>query len=351
MRPAANLVIQTAFLGDLILAVPTLLQIKNKFPDKKLVVICRAGVGEFLLRDGIADGVIEVVKSDSGSYEQALESLQQFEIQNLYCLHRSVRSTLFAAKVSAKRKIGFSSFLGFWIFDDQIHYIPENHEILRQMKILESTDEDVAEHINSENFAYLNRSDEQGLFPPIPDFFKFSRSEDPRTSEVLRISVFPGSVWNTKKWTVQGYTELCRLLVADGVHVSLMGGPGEEVICREIADQVPEAEVLAGKMTVAQSIAHIRHSSLVICNDSASTHMAAYSGIPVVAIFGPTTSSMGFRPWNDNSAVVENTSLSCRPCGRHGHRQCPLGHHLCMKSIDAKSVYDRVRRQLAARIS
>lgn len=346
MRPEANLVIQTAFLGDLILSVPTFLRIKKKFPDKKLVVVCRAGVGEFLLRDGIVDTVIEVIKSDSGSYAEALESLRQFDIENLYCLHRSARSILFSARIPAKRKIGFSSFLGFWVFDDNIQHISENHEVLRQMKILESTDEYVAEQINSETYSYLNNADEQGRFPVIPQFFKFSAPEKILKLAPARISVFPGSVWNTKKWTAEGYTELCRMLAADGFQISLLGGPAEEEICREIADKVPGAEVLAGKMSIAQSIDYIRDSALVICNDSASTHMAAYNAVPVVAIFGPTTSAMGFRPWNDDSSVIENTVLSCRPCGRHGHKECPLGHHLCMKSIDAKSVYNRICRQL-----
>lgn len=346
MQPRANLVIQTAFLGDLILSVPTLLRIKKKFPADKLVVVCRAGVGEFLLNDGIADVVIEVKKSDADSYEKALNLLRQFSIRNLYCLHRSARSALFSAKVTAEYKIGFSSFLGFWVFDENIHHLSENHEVLRQMKILETTDDEVSDHLNAGSYAYLNYSDTEGRFPSIPIFFKFAAAE--KKADVDRhVAIFPGSVWPTKKWTIRGYLELCRMLSSEGIKISLMGGAAELDICKEIADEIPAAQILAGKLTIAQSMRYLQNCDLVVCNDSASTHMAAYSGVPVVAVFGPTTSAMGFRPWIDNSYVVEDKTMNCRPCGRHGHKECPLKHHACMQSIEAQTVYLKIRQILS----
>jgi heptosyltransferase-2 len=66
-----NLVIQTAFLGDLILSIPALKRIKQIFPEDKLVVVCKNGLGDFLLKEKIVDQVIEVEKSNSRSYSDS----------------------------------------------------------------------------------------------------------------------------------------------------------------------------------------------------------------------------------------------------------------------------------------
>ena len=66
--------------------------------------------------------------------------------------------------------------------------------------------------------------------------------------------------------------------------------------------------------------------------------MAASVNTAVVVIFGPTTLELGFRPWSNNSKIVQNSNLNCRPCGKHGHQVCPLGHHHCMINIKADSV-------------
>ena len=104
----ANLVIQTAFLGDLILAVPVLRRIRKLSPAGKLIVVCKKGHADFLLREQLADFAFEVEKSNRKSYREVLKYTENFEIENLYCIHRSVRSQLFAAQVKAHKKVGFS---------------------------------------------------------------------------------------------------------------------------------------------------------------------------------------------------------------------------------------------------
>ena len=113
MTLKSNLVIQTAFLGDLILSVPTLRRIKEIYPNDNLIVVCKNGLGDFLLKERIVDEVIEVEKSNSKSYRDALIEIKKLNIKNIFCLHRSLRSRLFASKIKAERKIGFSSFTGF----------------------------------------------------------------------------------------------------------------------------------------------------------------------------------------------------------------------------------------------
>ena len=336
----ANLVIQTAFLGDLILAVPVLRRIRKLSPAGKLIVVCKKGHADFLLREQLADFAFEVEKSNRKSYREVLKYTENFEIENLYCIHRSVRSQLFAAQVKAHKKVGFSSLLGFWIFDDLVDFDPTAPEVIRQFKILETTDPLTRFEIGEHDFAQLNE-----IQKPVPSFFSLAPA---RTAAVTKkIAIFPGSVWATKRWTEAGFTKVAQQLLQDGYKVDLMGGPDDIALCERIAVMAPGAQVLAGKLSIHESLKNLSGYDLVISNDSASTHMAVYNGTRVVTIFGPTTRALGFRPWSDNATVVENLELSCRPCGKHGHMKCPLGHHNCMNFISAEQVLQAVTHSLS----
>ncbi|AGH95140.1 glycosyltransferase family 9 protein [Pseudobdellovibrio exovorus] len=347
--PSANLVIQTAFLGDLILSVPVLKRIKHLFPQDRLIVVCKKGIGEFLVKNHIVDQIIEIEKSNSATYRQALKALEPYHVNHLFCLHRSVRSQLFSARVKARRKIGFYSFLGFWIFDEMVEHVSENPEVLRQFRILQPIDPETDMNFTRSSFEYLNEVAVDGSMPTVPGFFAFPRVSEVKKSlsEKTRIAIFPGSVWATKQWTKEGFVALVQHFISMGYEVDLMGGPAEKPLCDEIADlSGVTVNVLAGKLSVADSIEALKHYDLIVSNDSASTHMASLNARPVVSIFGPTVLSMGFRPWSSRLRIVENLEMNCRPCGRHGHRQCPLKHHLCMKLIEAPQVFAKAQELL-----
>lgn len=336
-----NLVIQTAFLGDLILSVPTLRRIKKTQPHRQLAVVCKKGLGDFLKNEGLADLVFEVEKSNRQSYKETLNTLNSFALNNVYCIHKSIRSLLFTSQLKAKRKIGYDSFVGFWFFDDLVDFESEQHEVLRQFKILETTDEETRLKFFDDQLAELNKSGES-----IPEYFSFKTVKQLKQS-TARVALFPGSVWETKKWTEQGFADLAIKLSAAGYAVDFLGAPQEKDLCTRIAEMAGVGEVLAGQYDIATSLQKIREYDLVVSNDSAPTHMAAYQNTPVLTIFGPTTSSMGFRPWSNNSDVVELNEMSCRPCGPHGHKECPLKHHNCMKQISAEIVFEKAQALLS----
>lgn len=347
----SNLVIQTAFLGDLILAVPLLRRIRKLYPEDKLIVACKQGLGEFLMTELLVDEVFELQKSNSQSYKEVLGRLKDYNIRNIFCLHRSVRSQLFTMQIKAERKIGFSSLfnrlIGCWFFNELVAYSQNNPEVLRQFRILETLDEKTFKEIHAKDFSYLNDS----RLPEVPSFFSFqqeghkNKQHDNRT-KIIKIAVFPGSVWATKKWTSTGFSELSQLFIQRGYEVHLLGGPTEKNLCEEIAEKAKGVKVLAGLFSIAETIKQIQGYDLVISNDSAPTHMAAYQNTPVITVFGPTTLNQGFRPWSNQARVVENTSLNCRPCGKHGHQTCPLGHHNCMKLIEAQQVFHHAEELL-----
>jgi heptosyltransferase-2 len=108
------------------------------------------------------------------------------------------------------------------------------------------------------------------------------------------------------------------------------------------------ASSLVGRIGLGELAAAVERCDVFITNDSGPMHVAVARGVPVVAIFCATTPSLGFYPYAAKAVVVEK-ELSCRPCGAHGGRRCPLGTEDCMRLIKAEDVLLGVDRLLEQR--
>lgn len=344
MTLQSHVVVQTAFIGDLFLSILFLQHLRKINPEHKLILVCKKGLGEVLLQEGFVDEVIEIEKSSRSSYQEALEKLKDVCVDHVFCLHRSTRSSFFVAQMKARKKIGFRNFLNFFIFSKTMAYIKKWPDVARQLYLLAAVDKDMLQKLKQTDWTYLNFKEASGYFPKIPDFLKFQNDQSSRSVASKKIAVFPGSVWETKKWTQEGFSTLVEKILAAGHSVALMGAPNEALICNAIQRKNSEVLNFAGELSLAQTYNYLKSCDVVICNDSAPAHMAASLNIPVLSIFGPTTLALGFRPWNDKSIVVENENLNCRPCGAHGHQQCPLGHHKCMQELTVEQVFTAFKK-------
>jgi len=147
----------------------------------------------------------------------------------------------------------------------------------------------------------------------------------------------PGSAWKTKQWHWQGYAEVARHFAQSGKKIVLMGGAADRAVCAEINKQ-GEFLDYSGRLSLSDTLYLMEHSRLLVCNDSMALHMASAFKIPTVVIFCATSPEFGFGPWeNPNSAVVQDDTLRCKPCRRHGSNRCPNGTEACM-TIPAKEV-------------
>lgn len=174
-----------------------------------------------------------------------------------------------------------------------------------------------------------------------------------RKHEALRpILLAPSSVWPTKRWTPYGFAELAAKLVRRyKTKILLVGAPGDREICDSVQSFLKElqphfvqekVETVAGDTSLRGFYSLVKRSRLLISNDSAPVHYACAAGIPLVAVFGPTTQSLGYAPITKNSRIAE-LDLACRPCGTHGGLVCPLGHFRCMKELTADSIMEQVQ--------
>lgn len=343
-----NVVIQTAFLGDVLLTIPLLKRLKKTNPKIPVVLVCRTGLEDSLAQLKIANRVIGWNKGDAVSERSLVQELKKLKIDNLLVPHRSLRTALLVRKVQARRKIGFRRWWNNFFFTDRVIYQSQFPDAIRQWSLLEPMDITIAREL-------LRFSKELKVINPLQKsdlvFDKWIEANDlSMTVEVEKssdpfvigaLAVAPGSVWNTKRWTEQGFVELCRNLTQLGRRVILLGSASERELCDRIVNGVgapsDQLRSYAGKTSVFEMVKILKSCALAITNDSGAMHLASVANTPVVSIFGPTVLAIGYRPWSDKAMVVQR-DLSCRPCGKHGSNKCPLGTHACMKEITADQI-------------
>ncbi|MGZ3772647.1 MAG: glycosyltransferase family 9 protein [Bdellovibrio sp.] len=302
------------------------------------------------------DQVFEIEKGKSESYSHILEHLHYSEIDHLISPHESLRTAFFCSQIKAKHKIGFHKNWNFLVFSKRTQKNEELPDAMRQLSLLATEDEQLARDLlNYTQEAKPFSTQAHGQLPPPPRWASMSlRHQILEQTDIYKslhekfdlkgfdnskaVLIFPGSVWATKRWTEEGFVNVGNALQAKGYQIYVMGGPGEEELAEKVARAIPGSISLAGKTKIIESAQLIGRACLVIGNDSASTHLASVCETPLIAVFGPTILEFGFRPWSADSYIVQDEKLKCRPCGKHGHKVCPIKTHDCMKNISAEQV-------------
>jgi heptosyltransferase II len=372
-----HLIIQTAFLGDLLLGLPFFREIKKRHPKDKIVLLCRKGLGSFVLNLGLVDEVIEVDKGNRESWRRAVRQLVAREFAIAFCPHQSFRSLALLARLKAQKKIGYrveipggiGRLISWGLFSAAVPRPMDLPESLRQLALLQALDEAWREKLiqfgNQQGIKGGQETESQLLSVPewasmtCSPFQGLQKGGREKNLELLSVPVrklyqemkgdqkalillAPGSVWKTKRWTLNGYVELARRFVESGYAVGIIGAPDEQELALKIQEEAPGSFSMAGKTNLGESLEILATATLLVCNDSGAMHMASLTATPTVAVFGPTVLEFGYRPWQNKARVVQvsRSQLSCRPCGKHGAQECPIGTHACMKNVSSNTVYE-----------
>lgn len=325
------LLYQTAFLGDLILTTPLIESIKKIYPKSYLAVISKPFgrdvlkdnpfVDELIIFDKKKDSTFNLIKKIKGKFDIAISP------------HRSHRASYILFLSRIKKRIGFDKAgFSFLYTDLVIHRFDGTHEIDRNLKLLEKLPDYDKSKIVKEPKLFLNKED---------NLFERFDLENKKY-----IVVAPGSKWATKRWIPEGFAAVIDYIFKIGYKPVLIGGM-EDI---DIADKIIEIATtkplnLVGKTSLRETFSIIKHSLLLVSNDSAPVHMAVSFNVPVIDIYGPTVKDFGFYPYK-NGVVVEVERLKCRPCGLHGHNQCPIKTHECMKKIKPETVIEKIDKIL-----
>jgi ADP-heptose:LPS heptosyltransferase len=322
-----SLVIQTSFLGDTVLTTPLLVQLARRGP---VDVVATPASAALLANHPAVRRVIAYDKrgADRGvaGFLDIGRRLREEHYDVAFLAQGSVRSGALALLSRAPSRVGFDTSAGRWFYTKRVEYREDLHHAARLLRLARPNGRPAT-------FDELRPS----LFPGEAERAAVDAllaAAGVGSGETL-VAMAPGSVWGTKRWPF--YPELAALL-SPKVRVVVVGGAEDGVLAGDIVSAAPRAIDTTGRLSLLASAELIGRAAVIVSNDSAPLHLASAMGTPTVAIFGPTVPSFGFGPLAPGSVVAGLDALPCRPCDRHGPQRCPLGHHKCMRELDAAAI-------------
>ncbi|MCB0744299.1 MAG: glycosyltransferase family 9 protein, partial [Ignavibacteriae bacterium] len=178
--------------------------------------------------------------------------------------------------------------------------------------------------------------DEKGL-----EIFTDSEISPLFEKDKIYIGICPGSRHKTKMYPEEYFIELGNKLTETGKKIILFGGKDDIEVCEKISKLIPGSVNLSNNNEMLKTSANMKMCKAIICNDSGLMHLSLASNIPVIAIFGSTVRDFGFAPYKGKNLVLENNSLSCRPCSHIGLEDCPKKHFKCMLELSPQFVFQK----------
>jgi heptosyltransferase-2 len=323
------LLIQTAFIGDVVLATPVVEKLHQHYPDAEIDFLLRKGHEDLFKGHPFIRKVLTFDKKHKlASLYHLLLKIRHRHYDAVINMHRFTSSGILTAFSGAREKIGFDKNPLSWFYTRKVPHIigTGQHEINRNLELIT--------HLTDSN------SQLPKLYPTEIDYQYIIGWK--KNGKYITIS--PSSVWFTKQWPKEKWIELIRLVPAS-YPIYLLGGPNDKPICEDILKTSGRSQVynLSGQLSFLQSAALMKDAHMNYVNDSAPLHFASAMNAPTTAIYCSTIPSFGFGPLSTLSRVAEiKEALACRPCGLHGHQQCPEGHFRCAVNQDARWVMGEI---------
>ncbi|MGH7536261.1 MAG: glycosyltransferase family 9 protein, partial [Gemmatimonadales bacterium] len=278
-RPTATLVIQTGFLGDVVLTTPLLALLAERHGPVDVVTTPAAAP----LLEG-HPAVRAVIRYDKRGGDRGWRGLwrlgtllREREYTRAYLPHRSWRTAMLALLGGIRERTGFADSAAGFTYTRRVTRPPTGHEVDRLLALAAGPDTlppavrlGLAESDHRTADAWLSA---RGLEPGF-------------------IAIAPGSIWGTKRWPY--YAELAAALDRP---VVVIGGAEDASLAEAVIRAAPaRVHSAAGALDLRASAALIRRAALLVTNDSAPLHLATAVGTSVIAIFGPTVPEQGFGP-------------------------------------------------------
>lgn len=324
------LIIQTASIGDVILATPLIEKLRQFYPESRIDFLLKKGT-EGLFKGHPKLNHCYIWDKSTDKYKNFLTILgavQDVKYDYVINIQRFASTGLLTTFSRAGKTIGFSKNPFSVFFGKRIkHSIKkgEIHEVERNLSLIE--------------FLSDNSFFKPKLYPSKTDYALVSQYKTAKF-----ITVAPASLWFTKQFPEDKWVEFLSEIDED-LNVYFLGSEKDSPLCTRIIDQIKPGRCLnlAGKLSLLQTAALIKDAYMNFVNDSAPQHLASSVNAKTTTIFCSTIPAFGFGPLSDSSVVVEtNEKLDCRPCGLHGLEKCPEKHFKCAYSIDKQQLLSRL---------
>jgi heptosyltransferase II len=327
------LLVQTAFIGDVILITPLIKAVKELYPAAELDALVVPAAARLLHNNPHLNEVLTYRKRDKAllSMGQMIRRLKAKGYDMAISPHSSGRTHLLLYLARIPQRLGFDRGTMPFLLTGKTPHPRGIHKSIKNLALLKL--------LSPRDF-----DPQTELFPSAEDQHVADDLLSDMSDKEL-VAMAPGSMWATKCWPEEYYAELAQELSALGYGVVLIGSPDDLPKCEKIHHSCPDSLILAGRTDLLESAAVIARCCLMICNDSGALHIANAMQTRVIAFFGPTVQRFGYFPFGAEDKVFES-DLECRPCSPHGPQKCPLKHHNCMKQLLPGSVLNYIQEHV-----
>jgi heptosyltransferase-2 len=334
------LVLRYRFLGDTILTVPFLRNLRRAHPDAHIAWMVAPGdaevvqgipyVDEFIVWDPARKKDRTAAHGSIGAKLRFLRDLRRARFDKVYVLKRSFSSALLARTAGARERVGYDTEGRGFLLTRRCVYRRDAHEVECFLDVLRAdgvpvVDRQLEAWISDDERAWATRFlAEHGLRP------------DEKLVGLHPFCTNPPRAWHEDDFAVVA-NELQR---RHGVRIALFGAKSDRPLADVIAAKISPAPLnLAGETTLRQSMAVLARCALLVCNDSGIMHLGAALGVPLVALFGPQ-SPKKFGPWGERARVIYH-AFPCSPCRQKFFTECQpsaRGKPACMEAITTAQV-------------
>jgi heptosyltransferase-2 len=334
------LVMRYRFIGDTILTIPFLRNLRTAEPQAHIAWMVAPGSSDVVKDVPYVDELIYwdpvTIHADSRGAHRTLSAKLKFikelrakGFDKVYVLKRSLSSAILAWLSGAPKRIGFDTEGRGLLLTTRVPYRHDRHEV--------------------ENFLAVLKADGVAVIDDHLELWT-TPGEEAKVARVLaeagigaleRIAaIHPFSAVVERGWPLENFSELAVGLAEKGYRPVILGGPGDKDRFQGVSHLFPKKSVdLVGTLTIRETAVLLKKAALFVGNDSGIMHVAAATGVPLAAIFGPQ-SPLKFGPWSSKARVIYK-NFPCSPCRQKFFTECKPSERMrpaCVEEITVVEV-------------
>ena len=326
------LIIRLSSIGDILLTTPLIRILKQNYPGCEI---------DYVIKDKFKELIL---------YHPQINKIYNFKKNNLSEIRKNIRNAKYNIIIDIHK-----NFRSFYLkSNSQAQQVASYKKSVIKRWFLVKTGINLFKEIIPIYQRYLNvlnlKYDNKGLELFIPEKVNTKIELEIKKLKIVPneiiIGVAPGASFKTKQWSKNGFSEVIQQLIHKyNLKVFLFGNEKDRAITSELtlSDNVFD---FAGKYSIIESAAIMKHCSLILTNDTGLMHIATALNKKVIAVFGSTTEELGFFPYTTDFIVIQNEDLKCRPCSHVGLHKCPKEHFKCMEDIESAKIISAINSLL-----
>jgi len=330
------LILRFSSLGDIAMATALPRHLRKRFPDAQIDMAVREDYKELVEWNPYLNDKLYIARHEGfcGLWKLTKE-VRRRKYDLIIDAHRSIRSSFVCMLNPFVKKVYFNK-----------RTFKRLILIFFKLNLFKKVDLQIVEYLKPLSKLGINY-DGLGTEIFVPSKINNKVSEMlntmiPTMGAKLLVGIVPSAQWPGKRWPVDKFMGLTRILSEKiDCNIVIVGG-GKDSFCDDIAAVAENAYSLAGKVSMIESAVALSLCDIVVANDTGMMHVAEAVGTDVIGIMGPTSYEFGCYPYRSTSRVVE-LDMWCRPCSKNGKGPCiMLGKRPCLNCITPDMVFDEV---------